>query len=209
MSVVDLSRRVTTDWDTFNRYKFSPDSFAFVDGTVCLPDDSKVALDLAVGEAWYDARRETFIAIPSDGLKIAARSAVVVETGQKITVPFNMFGIVTGKGKYIFQSVIISPGKIDPGFNDHLRIGVYNASDRSLLLKSGDLFCSCCFLSLESWAELPLRVATRPPTPEARLSLSTRWRRLWSRHWDKVLTIGLTAISCFAAVASAAILYYK
>lgn len=209
MSIVDLSRRITTDWDTFNRYKASPDSYVFVNEAVRLPDDSKVALDLSVGKAWYDARRETFVSIPTEGLKIPARSAVVIETAQKITVPFNMFGIVTGKGHYIFQSVIVSPGKIDPGFNDHLRIGVYNASDSSLLLRTSDLFCSCCFFSLESWAELPVRVATRPPTPEARLPFLTRCKRFWSRHWDKVLMICLTGLSCLAAVATAAISYFR
>lgn len=206
MSVLDLQRRVTKDWEQFNANKRSPDSFVHIEGSVVLPQDCKVALDLSVGNCWYDHQRKSFWEIPKDGLKITARSSVVIETSQKFTMPYNVFGLVTGKGRLIYQEVIISPGKIDPGFAGRLRIGLYNASEQAITLKRGDLFCSCCFFNLESDVVVPIHPEMQPPIRVAPVPFMVRAKTIWDRNWDKLLTIGFAAISAIAAVVA---VYYS
>jgi deoxycytidine triphosphate deaminase len=200
MSVLDLQRRITTELNQFNAYKRSPDSFVLVEGDVNLPDDCKVALDLSVGTSWYDHQRKSFWEIPDEGLTVAARSSAVIETAQKFRMPYNVFGLVTGKGRLIFQAVIICPGKIDPGFIGRLRIGLYNASDHAIVLERNEAFCSCCFFNLESDVEVSIRTEMQPPVLVEPVPLKVRARRFWERNWDKLLTIGFTALATTAAI---------
>lgn len=202
MSLLDLQRRVTTDWALFNGNKSSPDSYVHIEGPVHLPPDCKVALDLSVGNSWFDSQRNAFWEIPAEGLSVPAKASVVIETAQKFTLPFNVFGFVTGKGRYIYQAVIISPGKIDPGFSGRLRIGVHNAGDRGILLKTGDPFCSVCFINLESTAEVPIHSEVQPPLRMVQVPFSVRLRTFWERHWDRIVLICFAALSSAAAVAT-------
>lgn len=200
MSILDLQRRVTQEWKIFEDNKRSPDSFVYVEGAVVLPNDCKVALDLAVGEQWYDHQRKSFWTIPVNGLKVSARTSVIIETSQKFTIPYNVFGLVTGKGKLIYQEVIISPGKIDPGFMGRLRIGLYNASQQTITLKVGDLFCSCCFFNLESDVAVPIHPEMQPPVTVKPIPLRYWLFSIFQRNWDKIFMLLLTAVSTVAAV---------
>lgn len=62
-----------------------------------------------------------------------------------------------GKGHQIFQGTFISSGKINPGFNGRLNIGLYNGSKKRIHIKKGQPLCSCVFLQMESNMQSPLK----------------------------------------------------
>jgi dUTPase len=200
VAVIDLKKRITENWTEFTQNKYSDSSYVYVEGGIVVPDDSKVALDLAVGSSWFDYGRNTFWEIPSEGLTIAPKAAAVVETKQKLSLPFNVFGLVTGKGKYIYQAVLVSPGKIDPNFSGHLRIGVYNASDVPITMLAGNLFCSCCFISTESTVEVPQKAVMQPPLRKSKVPWSVTLRDFGRKYWDRIILVAFAGISCAAAV---------
>src|SRR4051794_28508171 len=117
MSVIDLSRRITESREDFERYKRSFESLIFVSCPVQL-DESHVSFDLSVGDNWYDHRSKRLFSIDDNGLHVPPKSSVVIITQQRVALPTNVFGLVMGKGKYIYREAIVSPGKIDPGFDN-------------------------------------------------------------------------------------------
>lgn len=195
MSIVDLKTRLTQDFSVFNRYLKSSDSMVFVDGRVLMVDGPS-SLELTVGDTWYDCSDNISYVISDHGLTIKPSSAVVIDTEQLVGLPTNVFGLVTGKGKFIFQGVMVSSGKIDPGFQDHLRIGLYNGGKEFVTIKRGDAFCSCCFFQLESNIDAPRRAL--PLIPRRVLSSLPFARRLWlfaKREWGWLLTLLLALLS--------------
>ncbi len=115
MSLINLRHRLTRDLREFDRYSRSSDSLIYVDREI-EPGDGDASLDLTVGEAWFHGGDNTEYRIQGDGLSLKPDQSCVVETNEQIGVPANAFGLVTGKGKFIFQGVLVSPCKIDPGF---------------------------------------------------------------------------------------------
>ncbi|MGI6555141.1 MAG: dCTP deaminase domain-containing protein [Bacillota bacterium] len=158
MSVVDLRTRVTNDWNKFNHFLKSSDSLIYVEGTINLPENGPASLDLSLGPQWYDPKSQKYYSIEEKGVFIKPGEAVVLETAQRIGVPFNVFGIVTGKGKFIYKGVFVSTGKIDPGFNNKLLIGVFNGGRETINIRRDEDFCSCCFFQTESNIDIPLRI---------------------------------------------------
>jgi len=182
MSIVDLKSRLTLDWNAFNEYMKSSDSLICIDGPIILADDGPAAVDLSIGDRWLDHRDNTQYLIPKEGLHLKPNQSTVVVTQQRIALPLNVFGLVTGKGKYIFQGVFISSGKVDPGYNGRLKIGLYNGSEHTIVLKTGEPFYSCCFFQMESSLDAPLRSYETEPT----LRPSHLPRRVRIANWLKV-----------------------
>lgn len=123
--------------------------------------------------------------------------SVVIVTAESLGVSNNVMGIVTGKGRYIFQSAIVSTGKIDPGYDGPLKIGFFNGGERPIVLRRGEAFCSCCFVATETEAESP-RSRTLNPRPNAKPIPSLRriWRSLVA-NWNTALTL-LIALAALA-----------
>jgi deoxycytidine triphosphate deaminase len=201
MSVIDLSRRVTESRDYFEANRRSFESMIFVSSPVQV-DESRVSFDLSVGDNWYDHRTKRLFSIDEKGLFVPPKSSIVIITHQRLALPTNLFGLVTGKGKYIYREAFISAGKIDPGFDDNLRIGFYNASSKTICLKKGDYFCSCCFMTLESSIPVPPRRELAPQWPIGGAPLHVVLRTWFARYWDKAIPIGLSIISLLVALAS-------
>jgi dUTPase len=196
MSIVDLNHRLTENYEDYYRLNKSSDSLVYVNGEVLLVDGPS-SLELTVGETWYDCNDGINYEVLNNGnLTIKSGSAAVIETEQIIGLPTNIFGLVTGKGKFIFQGILVSSGKIDPGFHDHLRIGLYNGGKEPLILKRGDAFCSCCFFQLESNVDAPRR--SLPLIPRKAFSSLPAARRLilfFRRDWGWILSILFALLS--------------
>ena len=85
----------------------------------------------------------------------------------------------------IFQGLIVSPGKIDPGFDDYLKIGIFNAGPKTVRLNRGAPFCSCCFLQMESHVEAPHHRAPAAVPRKAKMRLSLQVKRFLQSEWQK------------------------
>lgn len=149
MSVVDLRTRYTSDWDLFCKNISSSESFLFVDN-LKKADFYDVSLDISVGNKCMYTNHDKVFKIPKEGLKLRARQSIIIYAKNKIAVPLNMYGVVTGTGSRIFSNCFVSTGKIDPGFKGYLRIGLYNGSNRSIKIKEGEPLACIFFMSIES-----------------------------------------------------------
>lgn len=199
MSVVDLTRRITTDWDAFNRCVRSCDSLIFFEKAVPTISDPPGSVDLYVGSRWFDPSEDRFYSVEDSGLQVKPHSCVVIEVEQRIALPHNVMGIVTGKGRFIFQSAMISTGKIDPGFDGRLRIGFFNASNATISLRRGDPFCSCCFFNTESEAKNPKRYETEPTPRTSPIPKSVLVRRFIAENWKAIIPIAISILALIVA----------
>lgn len=147
--IVDLSTRHTASETHFDARKHSPTSVVFVDRPIEFPDGPGV-FELHVGDVYFQPGDATRRELPASGFRLGPGAAVVVETSEKIRVPRNMAGVVLGKGSLIFKGLIISPGKVDPGFSGVLLIAILNAGHQGYLLKRGAPLCNCMFLHSEA-----------------------------------------------------------
>lgn len=149
MAVIDLCKRITYDWDIYNQNIKSHESFIYIKSNR-VKIQTSTSINLTVGEEWFDSNKNTTIKIPSKGIKVRPGKYVVLITEQYLGVPYNVYGLVVGKGENIFIGGVISTGKIVPGYKGELKIGFYNTSDSAILLKRGDLLACCLFFDTES-----------------------------------------------------------
>ena len=207
VAVAHLEERLTTEERLYDRYRASSSSLVYVDGAADRRADEPASLDLCVGGRWYDPGIGSTFPLPDNGYVLRPGRTLVVETQQRLRLPDNLFGLVTGRGKYIFQGVFVSPGKIDPSFDGHLLIAVYNASQHSVVLKPGDPFCSCSFFDMEKTSR------TRRNPPGALPSLQRpRWNQRVTRfgraNWLALMTLAV-AIGTVGSLVVAILAYMR
>ncbi|QKZ15094.1 dCTP deaminase domain-containing protein [Spirosoma sp. KUDC1026] len=157
MAVVDLETRLTKDWKIYNSNLKSSDSLIYISPHIDNIEDGPSSLDLSVGNKFLFQDSGKYYIMPEDGVYIEPFSAILIETEQRICLPLNVFGIVIGKGHQIYQGTFISSGKINPGFQGKLNIGLYNGSRKKILIKKGQPLCSCVFFQMESNKTNPLK----------------------------------------------------
>lgn len=183
MSVIDFKKRHTDNWDVMHEHLQSPDSMIFIN------DAGKkytcpTSIDLNVGSAYIIPGSNQSFAFPEDGLKVKPHCSVVIYTEQRMKLPYNVFGVVTGKGSFIFKGCFLSTGKIDPAFDGYLKIGFYNGGNSSLVLKKGDPFATVFFLNTDATLNAPLKeyqTSLNPDLPHIKLI-----QRCWmyaKEHW--------------------------
>ncbi|MEJ5092585.1 hypothetical protein GEO21_21340, partial [Sphingobacterium faecium] len=149
MAIVNINRRMTSEYEKFQKSKKSNDSLIYVDK---IPSRSphELSLDLHVGDIYEIVNQNKKYKISEQGLVLSPGQSILIEINEFIEIPNNIFGIVTGKGSKIFQGIFISTGKIDAGFSGHLKIAIYNGSNKKITLKKEDSLCSCIFLNMDT-----------------------------------------------------------
>lgn len=164
MSVIDLKTRKSQDWGEMHQHLQSPDSKIYVkpilDNNVC-----PTSMDLEVGDAYILPGSNQTFRIPPEGLKVKPKTSVVVHTNQRLKLPYNVFGVVTGKGIFIYKGCFLATGKIDPAFDGHLKIGFFNGSNSEILLKKGERFATVYFLNTDATLASPLNNYQTNPEP--------------------------------------------
>lgn len=74
----------------------------------------------------------------------------ILTTFEKIKLPNNMAGHIGLRGGWARKGLVLLAGlQIDPGFEGHLILGLYNASPRRLVLDHKDAVCTVEFHKLE------------------------------------------------------------
>lgn len=159
MALINLNKRVTDKWEVRCDNLESPDSFIYIKDRANEKVANPASMEIEVGDVYILPRNGQQYKIPEEGLSIDPKQSVVIYSRQKISLPYNAFGLITGKGNYIFQGCFISSGKIDPGFDGFLKIGFYNGSNKKILLKKGIGFEGTEKVSLQLFKELNLHIA--------------------------------------------------
>lgn len=150
MSIIDLSRRIVFDWDEYNKNAKSYESNIFIKPQSEVSIQSNTSVNITIGDVWYNNTKHSDVKMTDKGIKVKAQRYVVFQTQQYFGIPYNVYGIVVGKGINIFNGGVISTGKIVPGYKGKLRIGYYNASNSTIILHKGDVLGSCIFFDTEA-----------------------------------------------------------
>lgn len=197
MSVVDLKKRSSSDWDKIHECLQSTDSKVFIDPR---KEESigPASMDIEVGDAYIIPGSNESFKIPEEGIKVKPKQAVVLYTRQRFKLPYNIFGVVTGKGKYIFKGCFLSTGKIDPGFEGCLKIGFFNGGCLRITLKPNDVFATVFFLNTDMTISAPLKNYQNGLDHDIK---GISWdKRCWlyiKQNWLAFLGWGLVAIPTF------------
>ncbi len=177
MSLIDLKDRITDDWILYNKQKKSFKSKIFVSNGIKLDNDSYKTLNLTVGDSYWKNGVE--IAIPKNGIKLKSNESILISSKQKIALPYNVFGVITGVGTNIFKQQFISAGKIDCGYNGNLKVALYNGNKGVVTFKSDDLLAGCNFFTTdltlnESISDFKDRIPL-PEYSESKLIMLKNW----------------------------------
>ena len=199
MAIVNLSKRLTTSYKAYDQYIKSSDSYIYEKDKYPTDESGPDCLTLSVGECWYD--KVQYIGIdPKRGLKVRPHTGVVIETNEVIALPLNVYGLIFGAGSNIYKGILISGGKIDPGFNGKLRIGYYNAGNETIYLKTGDKLGYAIFLNSESDLGLfSKRPGAQAPIPQ-KLKWNNRLKRWLKQNCYHIITSCIAIASLIVAI---------
>lgn len=107
-----------------------------------------VTCDISVGGEFRYSDEDTFEKISKE-LVLQPKTAVVVRTAERVTVPDGVFGVVCSKGSLAAAGLVVANTKIDPMFDDHLLVPVFNSGASAVKLTPGMAFASLYFIDLE------------------------------------------------------------
>ena len=191
MAVVDLLNRCSDNNAVCEKSKLSPESLIYISPKPVSELLSPISCDLTIGAECY--RPNVGKKYMLDGIKVKPGESVVVYTKEHIRTPFNVFGLVTGKGKYIYQGCMVASGKIDPGFDGHLKICFYNGGKRSVILKPNEPFCTVFFIDTAYTLSAPLYASMERTQPID--TAVGKWRVccIWvKKNWISLLALFLS-----------------
>lgn len=115
--------------------------------------------DIAVGNEYRQSSDEGFQQIKKE-IVLHPNTAIVIRTAERLTLPDGVFGVVCSKGSLASGGLVVANTKIDPMFDDHLLVPVFNSSGNVIRLTPGRPFASVYFISLErrSFSTAPRKV---------------------------------------------------
>ena len=104
---------------------------------------SNVSYDLRIGEQFRDHRSSAVKNIPEGGvIELRPGSAFVIQTEESIHLPIKMFGIIAPKVTLLERGLSSTFSKVDPGYDGHLLVTLFNLGKTTVFLNRGDRFCA-------------------------------------------------------------------
>lgn len=107
-----------------------------------------VVQDLHIGDDYHipgdsnsDPRKfgQTYELLPGKSIVVYTQERVEVQSKR-------VFGQLCSKASLAAQGIMVANTKVDPMFDDNLRIPLFNASDLPYLIEKGKPFCSLYFM---------------------------------------------------------------
>ena len=193
MAVVDLLSRSSDNNAFCEKSKLSPESLIYISPKPVSELLSPISCDLTIGAECYRPNMGKKYTLDENGIKVKPGESVVVYTKEHIRTPFNVFGLVTGKCKYIYQGCMIASGKIDPGFDGNLKICFYNGGKSSVILQPNEPFCTVFFIDTAYTLSAPLYASMERTQPTD--TAVGKWRTfcIWvKKNWISLLALFLS-----------------
>ena len=201
MAIIDLKSRLTTKWSEFSKYQSSSDSFIYISDTISEDTIWPTSIDLIVGDTYFNLRSNVENLIPDEGLVVHPKESVIIYSKRKFQIPNNVFGMVAGKSNLNFQGAFIATGKISPGFDGHLKIGVYNGGWEKILLQKGTKFASAFFMTIESESSDSTMPYQQAPSPKEKKKTFKEKATIWfNNNWQTILPILLSIIAIIVSI---------
>ncbi len=99
--------------------------------------------------------------VRGQGVCIQRQSCVLVQTHERIKLPGDKFGWLVAKATLSGRGLVVANTKVDPTFDDFLKVPVFNAGEEPIVLFEGDPFCAIVFAGLQG--SVPGTAPTRHP----------------------------------------------
>ncbi|SHP98338.1 deoxycytidine triphosphate deaminase [Mycobacteroides abscessus subsp. abscessus] len=196
--IIDIENRTTTNFNEFDKFKKSSESLVFID-SINVKDKGSCCLNFTVGDRWLNQANSQWYQLPEKGIVLKPKESITIETKERLAVPLNVFGLVTGLGRNIYNGGMVSTGKIDPGFNGKLRIGFFNASGKKKIIKKDDSLCTTFFMQTETGIPNALTeyIDESQNWPNAEGFSIIKFLKL---YWDKLVPMLLALLSLSVAI---------
>ncbi|MDO6514479.1 hypothetical protein [Neptuniibacter sp. 2_MG-2023] len=113
-----------------------------------LDPKEQVSVDLTVGDHYQVSGEKEWRSLESE-IVISPGSSLLIRTKETFNMPNNVFGLLSSKGSLAAKGIIVANTKIDPLFEGHLNIPVFNVSSKKLRMKKDSKYCSIAFWPTE------------------------------------------------------------
>jgi deoxycytidine triphosphate deaminase len=116
---------------------------------------SNVSYDLRVGAEYKDHREVGRKNLPTGSeISLLPGAAVIIETEEKVRLPRSMFGYIVPKVSLLQKGLSNTISKVDPGYDGHLLVTVFNLGKEIVPVKRFDRFCALTVLHVLDGANL-------------------------------------------------------
>jgi deoxycytidine triphosphate deaminase len=157
---------------------------------------SNVSYDLRIGAQCRDHRGNTVKTIPEGGvLTLRSGAAVIIQTEESIHLPRRLFGIIAPKVSLLELGLSSTFSKVDPGYNGHLLITLFNLGKSTVTLHRREVFCSLTLIAVAPGAYLYEK------GPKQITAQSVKQPRRSFRDWVEVNHTVVTIVLIFATLA--------
>jgi dCTP deaminase len=199
LTIEGIARTVVQQQEDFD---LEGDALLIVDMDVAQLNEqraSNVSYDLRIGRKDRDHREQDPKEIPEGGIMtLYPGSALIIQTEEYVHLPRRLFGIIAPKVKLLENGLSTTFSKVDPGYNGHLLITLFNLGQTVRELRQGSCFCALTLFRVAAGARL---YGKGPQQITARLAKQPRRsiRELLEVHHVTV-TIGLIAATLLLAL---------
>ena len=116
---------------------------------------SNVSYDLRIGKEYRDHRDPGKYNLPPNGhITLYPGSAVIIETEESVHLPRTLFALVVPKVGLLQHGLSNTMSKVDPGYQGHLLVTLFNLGQTTVTLRRGAPFCALCVLRVDEGATL-------------------------------------------------------
>lgn len=151
---------------------------------------SNVSYDLRVGREYKDHRNAGKHDLGDDEeITVHPGTAVILETEEHIHLPRSRFACVVPKVDLLQDGLSNTMSKVDPGYDGHLLLTVFNLGKKTVPLRRRQACCSLCIFSVEGAVAVYDKPAKRIPGPRAAESSLQIWRDRVERNTGLVVVL--------------------
>lgn len=118
-------------------------------------DTSNVSYDLRVGCEYKDHRDlGKFDLGDKEHIKLHPGVAVIIETEELVRLPRSRFACILPKVSLLQKGLSNTISKVDPGYNGHLLVTVFNLGKKTATLNRRERYCSLCVFDVRGQAQV-------------------------------------------------------
>jgi dCTP deaminase len=166
-----------------------------------------LSYDLRIGAVYKDHRDGGRRDIADDGsITLLPGGAIIIETEEDLHIPQSMFGYIVPKVKWLQEAVSNTLSKVDPGYNSHLLVTLFNLGKKTATLSRRERFCSLVVHQVGTNPDVYLydKPAKRIVGPLEELTWWQTFRNLIEAH-PATATIVLALVTVVLIVATSAL----
>lgn len=105
--------------------------------------------DVRVGARGILGGKGEEIDLGTSVLELSPGSYAGIISFEKLLLPQNVFARIGSKRSYSYEGIILLSGSlVDPGYEGHLLFGLYNASQKKVIIRRGQKICTVVFEQL-------------------------------------------------------------